>query len=88
MPLGLSPTAMHGLAHPDGELATSRAAANLGLCMSLSSYSTRSIEDVTAQGLGNPYTMQLCVLRDRKTTEQLLKRAESKLQTLGISTDI
>ncbi|TDZ26818.1 Oxidase FUB9 [Colletotrichum orbiculare MAFF 240422] len=76
-PLGFSPAAMHKLAHPDGELATSRAAASMNICMALSSYATESLENVAAQGLGNPYVMQLCVLRDRETTVQMLRRAEA-----------
>ncbi|EEU45754.1 uncharacterized protein NECHADRAFT_41767 [Fusarium vanettenii 77-13-4] len=78
LPLGFSPAAMHRLAHPDGEIATSRAAANIGICMGLSSYATASLEDVAAQGSGNPYVMQLCVLRDRETTLQMLRRAEGE----------
>ena len=86
LPLGFSPAAMHRLAHPDGELATSRAAAKFGLCMGLSSYATESMENVAAQGLGNPYVMQLCVLRDRQTTLQILQRAEvDRAKTMIIS---
>ena len=77
MPLGFSPSAMHRLAHPDGELATSRAAASYNIAMALSSYSTESLENVKAQGASNPYAMQLCVLRDRYTTKQMLERAEA-----------
>ena len=77
MPLGFSPSAMHRLAHPDGELATSRAAASYSIAMALSSYSTESLENVKAQGASNPYAMQLCVLRDRHTTKQMLERAEA-----------
>ncbi|KAL1848488.1 hypothetical protein Daus18300_013589 [Diaporthe australafricana] len=76
-PLGFSPSAMHKLAHPEGEVATSKAAAAEGICMGLSSYSTVSLEDVAQQGLGNPYFMQVCVLKDRQTTLQLLQRAEA-----------
>ncbi|RDW73070.1 putative FMN-dependent dehydrogenase family protein [Coleophoma cylindrospora] len=76
-PLGFSPTAMHKLAHPEGELATSRAAAKAGICMGLSSYATTSLEDVVAQSSGNPYVMQMCVLKNRGITLQLLKRAEA-----------
>jgi (S)-2-hydroxy-acid oxidase len=79
-PCGLSPSAMHCLAHPDGEVATSRAAAKIGVPMALSSYSTTSLEDVKAEGRGNPYMMQMCVLKDRSITTQLLQRAESKQQ--------
>ena len=71
---------MHRLAHPDGELATSRAAAKANICMALSSYATESLEDVASQGNGNPYAMQLCVLRDRHTTLQMLERAEGMLR--------
>lgn len=77
MPLGFSPTAMQRLAHPDGELGTSRAAANFGIAMCLSSYATEPIETVAAQGRSNPYAMQMCVLQDRKITKQILRRAES-----------
>ncbi|GJC98582.1 2-hydroxy-acid oxidase [Colletotrichum higginsianum] len=76
-PLGFSPAAMHKMAHPDGELATSRAAAKFKIGMALSSYATESMENVAAQGAGNPYVMQLCVLRDRETTLQILRRAEA-----------
>ena len=78
MPLGISPAAMHGLAHPDGERATSRAAASQNVAMGLSSYATESLEDVRAAGGSNPYAMQLCVLRDRETSHQLIRRAEGK----------
>ncbi|KAI0019438.1 FMN-dependent dehydrogenase [Xylariomycetidae sp. FL0641] len=76
-PLGFSPAAMHKLAHPDGEAAVSRAAAKMNICMALSSYATESMETVAAQGTGNPYVMQLCVLKDRPTCEQILTRAEA-----------
>ncbi|WYZ41430.1 hypothetical protein EsH8_V_000325 [Colletotrichum jinshuiense] len=76
-PLGFSPAAMHKMAHPDGELGTSRAAAKMNVCMALSSYATESMENVAAEGTGNPYVMQLCMLRDRETTLQMLRRAEA-----------
>ncbi|GME25460.1 FMN-dependent dehydrogenase family protein [Neofusicoccum parvum] len=76
-PLGFAPAAMHKLAHPDGEVATSRAAAKAGICMGLSAYSTTSMEEVAEQGMGNPYVIQLTMLRDRSVAEQMLRRAES-----------
>lgn len=79
LPLGFSPAASQRLAHPDGEVGVSRAAAKYGICMGLSSYSNYSLEDVVGQGSGNPYVMQMCVLRDRSITVQLLERAESML---------
>ncbi|KAH7391988.1 FMN-dependent dehydrogenase [Phaeosphaeria sp. MPI-PUGE-AT-0046c] len=88
-PCGLSPSAMHCLAHPDGELATSRAAAKAGIPMALSSYSNIALEDVNAQGTGNPYMMQICVVRDRSRTLQLLERAENAgYKALFLSVDV
>ncbi|KAJ5666116.1 FMN-dependent dehydrogenase family protein [Penicillium maclennaniae] len=49
---GFSLAASHKLAHPDGELATSRAAAKFGICMGSSSYATYPVEEVAAQGAG------------------------------------
>jgi (S)-2-hydroxy-acid oxidase len=78
MPFGFAPAAMHGVAHPDGEVATSRAAAKFNIAMGLSSWSTRSIEAVTAEGKGNPYAMQVSLLKDQGITTDTIKRAESE----------
>jgi len=75
-PLGFSPAAMHQLAHPDGEAATSRAAAKHGVAMGVSSYATYSMEDVISQGSGNPYAFQVTILKDRSLTLKMLRRAE------------
>ncbi|BCR84616.1 alpha-hydroxy acid oxidase [Aspergillus chevalieri] len=89
LPLGFSPAASQRLAHPDGEVGASRAAAKYGICMGLSSYSNYSLEDVAAQGSGNPYVMQMCVLRDRSITVQLLERAEKAgYKALFLSVDV
>ena len=77
MPIGIAPTAMHRLAHIDGEEATSRAAAGMGLPMCLSSYGNTSLENVKLQGNGNPYMMQMCVVKDRDITRQLIQRARA-----------
>lgn len=77
-PFGFSPAATHKLAHPDGEIGTSRAAAATNICMALSAYATCSLEDVIDQSSGNPYIMQFSVLKDRNITRQILERAESK----------
>jgi (S)-2-hydroxy-acid oxidase len=66
---------MHKLAHPDGEIATSRAAAKNGIAMGLSSWSTSSMEDVVAQGQGNPYAYQLTLLKDRNIVCHALTQA-------------
>lgn len=79
LPLGFSPTAFQGLAHPVGERGTSRAAARANIPMTLSTYSTTSIEDVVAAGSGNPYAMQLSVMKSRGANLEILQRAESEL---------
>lgn len=78
MPLGFSPTAFQRLAHPDGEMATSRAAAAAGIPMCLSTYANTSVEDVCGAGNGNPYIMQLSVMRSRDANLAILRRAESE----------
>lgn len=69
---------MQCLAHTDGEVGTSRAAAKMGIPMCLSSYATTSLEDVIKEAKGNPYMMQMCVVKDRNITLQLLRRASGK----------
>jgi 4-hydroxymandelate oxidase len=49
-PVIVAPTAFHRLAHPDGELATARAAANAGLIMVVSMASTVAIEELAETG--------------------------------------
>jgi len=89
MPFGISPTAMQRLAHPDGEEATSRAAAAMNLPMCLSSYSNTSLEAVRRQGNGNPYMMQMCIVKDRNVTLQLMKRAQAAgYKAMFISVDV
>ena len=48
MPIGVAPAALHGLAHPDGELATARAAAAAGAINVVSTVASRSIEEIAA----------------------------------------
>ncbi|KAI1379747.1 hypothetical protein F4677DRAFT_452864 [Hypoxylon crocopeplum] len=76
-PLGFAPAAMHRLAHPDGEVATSRAAAKANIAMGLSSYATASIEEVGAEAKLNPYFMQLSILDDREKTLRMIRRVEA-----------
>lgn len=77
-PVMVAPTAVHDLAHPDGELATARGAAMAGALLVLSSLATRSLEDVAgaadAAG-GGPRWMQVYVLADRGRTAALVERA-------------
>lgn len=82
-PLGFAPTAAHKLAHPEAELATSRAAAANNIPMCLSTWSTSSLEDVVAQNLGNPYVMQVTFLRNLDVTQMVIRRAEGRFYCLS-----
>ena len=75
MPILVAPTAFQRMAHPDGELATARAAAEAGTIMTLSTIASATIEDVAHTDRGAPRWFQLYVYRDRNVTEQLVKRA-------------
>jgi 4-hydroxymandelate oxidase len=74
-PVVLAPTAIQGLAHPEGEVATAQGAAAAGALMVLSSLATRSLEDVAAAAPGSPRWMQVYILRDRGRTADLVRRA-------------
>ncbi|KAJ4550759.1 hypothetical protein HRR78_004528 [Exophiala dermatitidis] len=78
MPLGFSPTGLHGVAHPHRELGVSRAAAKRGVPMCLSSWANSSIEDVIQQGKhsGIPYAMQLSVVEDAGANLYTIQKAE------------
>jgi isopentenyl diphosphate isomerase/L-lactate dehydrogenase-like FMN-dependent dehydrogenase len=74
-PILLAPTALQAMAHPDGELATARAARALDTLMVLSTSSTTSLEDVAATGVKRWF--QLYVMKDHSLTEDLLSRARA-----------
>jgi L-lactate dehydrogenase (cytochrome) len=74
LPLVLAPTGFTRIADPDGELAVARAAARAGLPYTLSTLSTRSIEEVAAAGAG-PKWFQVYVWRDRGLVKEMIGRA-------------
>lgn len=76
MPIMIAPTAFHKMAHPEGEIATARAADRAGTIMTVSTLATSSIEEVAAASSGNLW-FQLYVYRDREITRSLVKRAEA-----------
>jgi 4-hydroxymandelate oxidase len=73
MPVLLAPTAFHRLAHPEGELATARAAQSTGITMCVSTSSTTPLEEVASTRV--PRWFQLYVHRNRSLAEQLVARA-------------
>ena len=73
-PLVLAPTGFTRMVDPEGELAVARAAARAGLPYSLSTMSTRSIEEVAAVSSGRKW-FQVYVWRDRGLVKDMLERA-------------
>lgn len=87
-PLLLAPVAYQCLAHPEGELATVRAAMALQTGMVVSTLSSHTLEDIAAAGhaaatemghsaLNAPRWFQLYLQPDRTHSLQLLRRAEA-----------
>ncbi|WP_420642036.1 alpha-hydroxy acid oxidase [Candidatus Leptofilum sp.] len=74
-PFLIAPAAMHKLGHPDGELATARAAAAFGMPQILSTLSSVSVDEVTA--VGHPVWFQLYIFRDRAWSKEIVQRSEA-----------
>lgn len=75
-PIMLAPTGTHQRAHPQGEMASARAAGASGTILSLSTASSYSIEEVAEAATG-PLWFQLYFFKDRELTEILVRRAQS-----------
>jgi len=75
MPVMLAPTALHRMAHEDGERATARAAAASEALMCLSSISSTPMEEVRAAAPEGRRWFQLYHLGDKAKTESLVRRA-------------
>ncbi|MCS6946632.1 MAG: alpha-hydroxy-acid oxidizing protein, partial [Steroidobacteraceae bacterium] len=73
-PVLIAPTAYHRLAHPDGELATARAAASCGTALVLSTLSNTPMEEV-ARAATRGLWFQLYCYKDRGITRDLIARA-------------
>jgi 4-hydroxymandelate oxidase len=74
MPVGIAPNAAQGLAHPEGECITAKAAADADVLMLLSTFSSRSMEDVAAAADG-PKWFQLYMHKDRGVAKDMIGRA-------------
>jgi len=76
LPVAVAPTAFHGLADPQAEVATARGAAAADAVFCLSSLSNTTPEAVADASTG-PRWFQLYVFRDRGLTRDLVERAEA-----------
>ncbi|KAL2933069.1 Peroxisomal [Bienertia sinuspersici] len=75
MPVMIAPTSYHKLAHPEGELATAKAAAACKTIMMLSFSSTSTLEEVAASCTAVRF-FQLYVMKNREVSAWLVQRAE------------
>ncbi len=76
LPVAVAPMAAHGLANPDGEVASARAAAMAGVPFTLSTMSSRSIEEVAAAAPAGTNWFQLYVQASEAHSRGLVERAE------------
>ncbi len=86
-PFLIAPAAMHKLGHPDGELATARAAHSLGVPQILSTLSSVAVEEITA--VGHPVWFQLYIFRDRGWSAEIVQRAVAAgCEALVVTVDV
>jgi len=74
-PVALAPIGTQSIVHSEGELAVARAAAAVGLAMTVSTVSSQSMEEIAAAADG-PKWFQLYWPTDRELAASLLVRAE------------
>lgn len=88
LPVGIAPNAAHGLADPEGECATARAAAAANVVMCLSTFSSRSMDEVAAASKG-PKWFQLYVHKDRCVAKAMIERAAAAgYQAIVLTVDL
>ncbi|HEX6139761.1 MAG TPA: alpha-hydroxy acid oxidase, partial [Candidatus Limnocylindria bacterium] len=74
-PVWIAPTALQRMAHPDGELATARAAAARAITMALSSSASTDMAEIAA--VGGPRWYQVYLLADPGARRAMVERAVS-----------
>jgi len=67
---------MQCLAHPDGEIGTANACRDAGIAMGLSSFATKTLEEVAEVSGANPNVLQLYLFESREHSIKLIKRAK------------
>lgn len=75
-PLLIAPMAFQCLAHPEGEVATAKAAQEHNIPMVVSTCSTCSFEEIKVQTTIAPW-LQLYIYKDREITKNLIQLAEA-----------
>ncbi|KAM6438386.1 2-Hydroxyacid oxidase 2 [Rhynochetos jubatus] len=88
-PVGIAPTGFHQLAWPDGEKSTARAAKVMKTCYIASTYSTCTLEEISAAAPSSLRWFQLYIHRNRVVSQQLIQRAEALgFQGLVLTADL
>jgi 4-hydroxymandelate oxidase len=72
-PIFIAPTALQRMAHPDGELATARAAASRDMTFAVSTSASTDMADIAA--VGGPRWFQVYLLADPGARRALIERA-------------
>ena len=87
-PIIVAPMAYQRHAHPEGEVAMSRAAASFGTIMTLSTMATASPAEVAAAAPDSPRWFQLYVFRDQAVTRSIVDEAvDSGYQAIVLTVD-
>jgi lactate 2-monooxygenase len=87
-PVLLSPIGVQGIVHPEGELATARVAAELGLPTVLSTVSSYAMEEVAEANGAGPRWFQLYWPNDPDVCVSILDRAaKAQFSTLVVTLD-
>lgn len=76
-PFLLAPIGMQGIVHPDGEVASARAAAAVGVPFVASTVSTYSLEQIATALGSSPRWFQLYWSSDQDVTKSMVQRAEA-----------
>lgn len=86
-PIAVAPVGWQRRFHPEGEIATCRAASRAGTLMIHSTAASYSLEDVGAVASG-PIWFQLYVLKNRELSADLVRRAETAgFQAIVVTVD-
>ncbi len=88
-PLIVAPMALHGLGHPEGEIATARAASATAAVMCVSTFATKDLTEVAGAVPDCTRWFQLYVFNDRGVSRELVARAAaSGYEALVVTVDL
>jgi lactate 2-monooxygenase len=76
-PVGLAPIGVQEIVHPDGELASARGAAAVGVPMTVGTVASHTLEDVAAELGDTPRMFQLYWPNHPELAESFVRRAEA-----------